>query len=185
MSKSMFFKELETERLQLKNISAEDRDFILKQFSTDAVNEYLYDAEPFQNLQEADELIEYFTRPEPRTLHRWILVLKESGEKIGTCGFHNWNRENSRTEIGYDMQPEFWGLGYMSEALRAILTFAKDEMKVTRIDAHIYPDNLGSVKLAERHGFQFGGETSVFVFRGKEYLHRIYSLIIESVESQK
>lgn len=31
----MFFKELETDRLILKNISSEDRDFILKQFSDD------------------------------------------------------------------------------------------------------------------------------------------------------
>lgn len=177
----MFFEALETERLQLKNLSADDGDFMLKQFSTDAVNEYLYDAEPFQNLQEAVDLINYFTRPEPRTLHRWILVLKDSGEKIGTCGFHNWDRENNCAEIGYDMQPEFWGKGYMSEALKAILAFAKDKMKVKRIDANIYPDNLGSVKLVERYGFRFNGETSICVFRGKEYLHRVYSLMIEQV----
>ncbi|HNX13483.1 MAG TPA: GNAT family N-acetyltransferase [Oscillospiraceae bacterium] len=175
----MLFRELETERLCLKNISAGDRDFILKQFSTDAVNEYLYDAEPYKNLQEADELIGYFTQPEPRTLHRWILVLKESGEKIGTCGFHNWNRENSCAEVGYDLQPEFWGKGYMSEAMKVILSFAKTGMNLKRIDAGIYPDNLGSVKLAERHGFRFTGKTTVFVFRGKEYLHKIYSLLIE------
>ena len=175
----MFFKELETERLHLKNISGEDGEFILKQFSTDAVNEYLYDAEPFQNLREAEELIEYFMQPEPRTLHRWILILKENGEKIGTCGFHNWNRESNCAEVGYDMQPVFWGKGYMSEAMKAILAFAEDEMKLKRIDANIYPDNLNSVKLAERYGFRFSGETSVFVFWGKEYLHRVYSLIIE------
>ena len=174
----MLFRELETERLQLKNISAQDRDFILKQFSTDAVNEYLFDAEPFQELWEADELIEYFTQPEPRTLHRWILVLKDDGEKIGTCGFHNWDRENSRAEIGYDMQPDFWGKGYMSEAVKTILTFAKDEMKLKRIDADIYPENFRSVRLAERYGFRFNGETRVFVFRGEEYLHRVYTLNI-------
>lgn len=173
---TVLFRPLETERLYLKNISVEDRDFIFKQFSTDAVNEYLYDAEPFRNIEEADGLIGFFTQPEPRTLHRWILVLKDTGEKIGTCGFHNWNRENSSAEIGYDMQPEFWGKGYMSEALDAILAFAKDDMKVKQIHADIYPDNLASVKLAERHGFKFDGETSVFVFRGKEYLHRVYML---------
>ena len=179
MDKFGFFLPLETKRLKLENISAEDSAFILKQFSTDAVNEYLYDAEPFQNLGEAGELIEYFTQPEPRTLHRWILVLKGGGEKIGTCGFHNWDRRNQRAEIGYDLQPEFWGKGYMSEALEAVLSFARERMKLKRIDAHIYPDNLGSVRLAERHGFRFCGETKVYAFRGKEYLHRIYTLDLE------
>ncbi|HOP11400.1 MAG TPA: GNAT family N-acetyltransferase [Oscillospiraceae bacterium] len=179
MGESEFFSPIETKRLMLKNISADDRAFILKQFSDDSVNRYLYDTEPFSNLEEADELIDYFTQPEPRTLHRWILVLKDGGEKIGTCGFHNWDRRNQRAEIGYDLQPDFWGKGYMSEALEAILVFARDRMKLKRIDAHIYPENLGSVRLAERHGFRFCGETKVYVFRGKEYLHRIYTLYME------
>jgi len=38
----MFFKELETEKLFLKNISSEDRNFISTVFSNDDVNKYLY-----------------------------------------------------------------------------------------------------------------------------------------------
>ena len=42
----MLFHEIETERLLLKNISYEDREFILNEFSNNSINRYLFDAEP-------------------------------------------------------------------------------------------------------------------------------------------
>ncbi|MDY5913256.1 MAG: hypothetical protein SPJ62_14890 [Inconstantimicrobium porci] len=47
------FKELETKRLILKNIGYDDVDFMYKEFSTDLVNTYLYDAEPVSSIDEA------------------------------------------------------------------------------------------------------------------------------------
>lgn len=80
----MFCKELETDRLMLKNISSEDRIFIFNQFSNDKINRYLFDAEPLVNLQGADEIINFYIQPEPRSQHHWILVKKDDGVKIGT-----------------------------------------------------------------------------------------------------
>lgn len=51
----MFFCNLETERLILKNIAQEDRNFIFSQFSDDVVNKYLFDAEPLTDIIGADE----------------------------------------------------------------------------------------------------------------------------------
>ena len=82
------FKEIETERLWLKNISDEDIEFIFEQFSNDDINRYLYDAEPMKEVSEAQELIDFYTVSEPRNQHRWILVRKSDGVKLGTCGFH-------------------------------------------------------------------------------------------------
>jgi ribosomal-protein-alanine N-acetyltransferase len=172
----MLFHEIETERLLLKNISFEDRDFILYQFSDDTVNRYLYDAEPLKSLDEADEIIKFYLQPEPRNQHRWILTLKDKGEKIGTCGFHCWDLNKNCIDIGYDLQEKYWGQGLMSEALNAILPFAKNEMKVKQVRAHIYVDNPKSIRLAERFGFSFKGETEICHFRGQQYLHHIYTL---------
>lgn len=46
MVSKMFFRDLETSRLYLKNISPEDREFVFTQFSNDDVNQFLFDAEP-------------------------------------------------------------------------------------------------------------------------------------------
>lgn len=172
----MFFKELETQRLLLKNISEDDRDFIFKQFSNGVVNRYLFDEEPLCDLSGADEIIRFYTRPEPRSRHRWILVRKEDGVKLGTCGFHCWNQADGVCDVGYDLYPSYWGMGYMTEAMRAILSFADDTMHVGQVDAHISAENAGSVKLAQNLGFQDSGRQYDQPFRGEKYPHGIYTL---------
>ena len=172
----MFFHEIETERLLLKNISYKDREFILKEFSNDSINKYLFDAEPLNSLEEADEIICFYLEPEPRMQHRWILTLKNSGEKVGTCGFHCWDESQNCVDIGYDLQEEYWGQGLMSEAVSAILDFAQNEMKVRQVHAHIFVDNLKSIRLVEKFNFRFKGETEICLFRDNEYLHHIYTL---------
>lgn len=77
----MFFKEIETDRLFLQNISMNDRDFILAQFSNSKVNRYLFDAEPLADVYGADEIIGFYMQPEPRAQHRWALVRKDDSSR--------------------------------------------------------------------------------------------------------
>lgn len=178
----LFFTGLETARIRLKNISADDRDFIFEQFSNDKVNQYLYDEEPVKSMAEAEGIIASFTGPEPRNRHRWVLVRKQDGIKMGTCGFHFWKDAEGTAEVGYDLFPDFWGHGYMTEAMQTVIRFAAEHMKVRRIDAEIHPDNLKSVALAEKLGFKFCGQTHTLIFRETPYLHRIYSLALNRDE---
>lgn len=171
----MFFTNLETERLLLKNIDVNDREFIFDMFSDEVANKYLFDAEPLTDISGADEIIEFYLEPEPRLQHRWIIIRKSDGVKMGTCGFHCWNNSNSTVDVGYDLKEQFWGNGYMHEAIKEIVGFAKDKMKIEVIGASIYIENKRSVKLAESLGFARVGY-STELFRGKEYQHYRYSL---------
>lgn len=170
------FKELETKRLRLKNIGYEDADFVYKEFSTDEVNNYLYDAEPISSTAEAKQLIEFYTQEEPRNQHRWIIIMKDTNEKIGTCGFHCWDRMNGIVEIGYDLQPDYWRKGYTSEALEEIIKFAKNEMNVISIIAHIAERNIASIQSVIKLGFYKTNDTYFEEFHEKRYLHYIYQL---------
>lgn len=174
----MLFNNIETERLILKNICVEDREFIYKQFSDEEVNKYLYDAEPLNNLDEADGIINFYLQPEPREQHRWIVVLKQNNVKIGTCGFHCWNKQNNSVETGYDLHPEYWGQGFMIEALESLLSFADSKMKIEKISACISVDNIKSKNLVQKLGFLFDGKTEYYSFHGQEYLHNIYTFRI-------
>lgn len=167
---------IETSRLLLKSISSEDRDFIFSQFSDEVVTKYLFDEEPLTDISGADEIIDSYVRSGSVGLSRWILVRKSDQKKMGTCGFHCWNPDEGRIDIGYDLNEEFWGNSYMQEALRAILDLAIRELKVKQINAHIYIENDKSISLVERLGFQYSGNEYYCTFRGKEYLHRIYTL---------
>lgn len=170
----MLFHDLGTARLLLKNISKDDTDFVFREFSNDFVNKYLFDAEPFTDRKEAEDLIDFYLRREPKAQHRWILVKKDTGEKIGTCGFHGWNVDDRRCEVGYDLLKEYWGYGFMSEAVKAILSFARAEMNVKTVFACISADNHRSIALAQKQGFVFGGQKIFLRFHGTEHEHHIY-----------
>lgn len=171
----MLFKDLETDRLLLKNISREDNTFILSQFSDKDVNKYLYDAEPMMDITEADELIDFYIHSELKGQHRWILIRKYDGAKIGTCGFHCLDILHKKIDIGYDLKKEFWGNGYMTEALNTAIDFILQNYDIHQIDAHIYYKNEESILLAQKLGFSFYNETELCVFRDQSYLHHIYT----------
>lgn len=173
----MLFKDIETQRLFLKNIGTDDREFIFSQFSNEVVNKYLFDAEPLTDIEGADEIIKFYIEPEPRLQHRWVVVRKQDDIKMGTCGFHCWSQEDGKVDIGYDMGEEFWGNGYMQEAMRHIIKFAIKDMKVKEINACIYFDNERSIQLVEKLGFILAG-SSYEIFRNEKYLHNIYTLYV-------
>lgn len=166
------FHPLRVGELGLKNIGPEDAGFIVKQFSDERVNEYLFDAEPITTLAEAEELIAFYCVPEPRDRHRWIIVSGE--EKIGTLGFHRWDREKGTAEIGWDLQPSYQRSGIMSRRAAQILRFGREEMGLKRVAAHIAEGNTASVRLARKLGFSDTGRTYTEQFRGKGYLHHVY-----------
>jgi RimJ/RimL family protein N-acetyltransferase len=65
----------------------------------------------------------------------------------------------------------------MQEAISEIIKFCKTEMLIKEINAHIYPENVKSIKIVEKFGFTESGIIN-YTFRGKEYPHKIYTLKI-------
>ena len=167
------FVDLETKRIILKCIDHSDRDFIFEEFQNDFINRYLFDMEPMADIQEADDLIGFYTMEEPRDQNRWVMIEKNSKNKLGTCGFHLWDQEKHEVEIGFEMMEINNGKGYMTEAVEAIIAFAKTEMKVSKIKAVVYIENEKCKKLVEKFGFKKVGQEEC-IFREKMYLHDIY-----------
>ncbi len=171
------FTNLETDRLVLKCIDANDREFIFEEFQNDFINRYLYDAEPMKDIAEADELIAFYTAAEPRQQNRWVLVEKASGQKLGTCGYHFWKRDKKEVEIGFELMQAHNGQGYMREAVRAILEFARQQMGVETVRAVVSVDNEACIRLLEGLGFVRVGKEET-VFRGQVYPHHVAELKI-------
>jgi len=151
------FPVLETERLILREITAEDANAIFSCFSDERVTEH-YGSEPFQNIEEAMTLIENFSVnfQEKRTI-RWGIELKNNKELIGTLGFHAWARKHKKAEIGYEIHPDYWRKGYASEAIDKVIEYGFNMMDLTRIGAIIYVENKASYRLLEKLGFQREG----------------------------
>ncbi len=92
-----------------------------------------------------------------RTLFQWGVEVIDSGEVVGTCTLASLDFENRRAELGFSLAKRYWGSGYMSDALPALIKFAFDEMKLHRIWADTDPRNQRSIRALERLGFHREG----------------------------
>jgi len=76
---------------------------------------------------------------------------------VGMCSLFNFNIPSRRAELGYALGRPFWGVGYMNEALHALLDHAFFTLNLHRVEADIDPRNLASAKTLARLGFQKEG----------------------------
>ncbi|MFD1357073.1 GNAT family N-acetyltransferase [Fictibacillus halophilus] len=147
------FPVIETERLKLRPVLQSDIVEIFSTFS-DAGAMQFYGMEPLKSEEEAFSLIEAFEEGfKSGSAIRWGIVLQGEDKLIGTCGFHNWSKSDQRTEVGYELNREYWHKGFMNEALRAIIHYGFNGMEFNRIAATIRPENSSSRALVEKLGF--------------------------------
>lgn len=157
----MAFPALETVRLSLTELLTDDETEVFALFSTPAVVEY-YDLAEFSQPEQAANLIRLFkSRYAEQAGIRWAIRLKTTGKLIGTCGFNSWNSKMQNAVVGYDLLSEFWGRGYASEAVRAIIELAFTGNlpcgKLHRIQADTVPGNHASEALLRKLGFKEEG----------------------------
>ncbi|HET6872167.1 MAG TPA: GNAT family N-acetyltransferase [Sporolactobacillaceae bacterium] len=151
------FRDLETERFLLRKMTINDAGDMFDYFSNDEVTKY-YDLDTFTSISQAVELIERMNeRLDSGTGIRWGIIVKETNRLIGSCGYHSIEIEHLKAEIGYEINPAYWGRGVMTEILPAVVEFAFNEMHLNRIEAMFHPDNIGSKKVLKKVGFQQEG----------------------------
>lgn len=151
------FPVLETRRCILRKIELSDADHLYEYLSKDEVTRY-YDVETLASKKEAEELIHgLLQRYKIGRQIRWGITLKNSHKLIGTCGFHALEREHFKAEVGYELHPDYWGKGIMTEALAKVIHYGFLEMGLNRIEAFYMPANIASKKVLEKNGFQYEG----------------------------
>ncbi|AFU13618.1 Acetyltransferase, GNAT [Bacillus thuringiensis MC28] len=155
--KEMEFPKLETERLLLRELTLLDAEMMFQYFSKESVIRY-FGMDSFENIEQAKTTIQTFkNRYEEGNVFRWGIEKKGTDQLIGTCGFHLINNHHKRAEIGYELDDIYWGKGYASEALQAILTYGFEKLQLIRIAAVVYVENKASQKLLKKAGFQEEG----------------------------
>jgi [ribosomal protein S5]-alanine N-acetyltransferase len=161
----MKFPILETERLKLVNITQNYAENMFEIFSLEEVTKY-YGSDPFTVKDEAIKLIDMFQKNfhEKRSI-RWGIILKQEETFIGTLGLNGLQLKNMKSEIGYELHPNYWRNGYASEAIKEIIRFSFEDLALNRIGAVVFPDNQASLNLLEKLGFMKEGLL-------RDYLHQ-------------
>ena len=88
---------------------------------------------------------------------RLAIALRETGEMIGNVNLYAFSESNRRCDVGYALNREYWGKGYLGEAMTAALDYAFNELDLNRVEADIDPRNDASARLLERKLFQKEG----------------------------
>lgn len=104
-----------------------------------------------QPLQQAAPRVQ--AQIEAGTTIAWSLLPFGADVVIGMMGLHQIDRVAACAQIAYELDGEWAGKALALEAAQRILEFARDELGLRRIEAHIGPENSRSIRLVERLGF--------------------------------
>ena len=175
-----------TERLVLRPLQADDAEAAYAIRSTTEVMRYGASL-PWTSMDTArDWIVRAIADTDSNTNLRLAIEKAEDHTMIGSCTFFQIDAQCRRAEIGYELNPAYWGKGYMNEALRALLHFGFTELKLNRIEADIHPDNASSAKSLERLGFTKEGHLRERWIVGDEVSDSIiYGLLLRDWQTKK
>lgn len=179
------FPELETERLQLREMQPADVNALLRHFGNPEVVKFI-DMQPIKTIEQANEWLQwmggFFAAKDGL---RWGIVSKETGDFVGSCGLHNWNREARYAEIGCDVAHQYWGNGFGGEAMRRLIEFGWEQMKLNRIEADVVQGNQRSMHVLEKIGFRQEGTLRQRILKGGKYYDvHFYGLLLTDYARQ-
>lgn len=144
---------IETNRLTIRLVEESDLPSLFAVNADDAVTRYL----PYESWKSVADGEAWFSRAAARLAAgeagQFVIVHRESRRVVGTCLLFRFEQSSARAEVGYVLAREYWGAGYMLEAMKAFVVFAFEQLGMRRLEAEIDPRNVSSARLLERLGF--------------------------------
>ena len=141
---------IQTKRLVLRKPRMDDAPFIFERYGQDPeVTRYLIWT-PHKHIGETEAFLQ-------RCMNVWeqgksfpyVITLQENDDPIGMIEVHH---QGFKLEIGYVLARTFWGKGYMTEALRAVVDWAFAQSDIFRMQAICDVENIGSARVMEKAG---------------------------------
>ena len=109
--------------------------------------------------------------------HTFAITLRKRRDLIGAIGLEV-KPEHDRGEIGYWIGVPYWGLGYMTEAARAVVGWAFEELALNRIFAQHFTRNPASGRVLQKIGMRHEGTLRQHNKKWDEYLDvEVYGIV--------
>jgi [ribosomal protein S5]-alanine N-acetyltransferase len=146
---------IETERLALHEFTDDDAAFVLRLVNEPSFLRYIGDR-GVRTLEDASRYIaDGPVAGYARYGHGLMRVTRKSdGTTVGMCGILKRDTLPD-PDIGFSFLPEFWSRGYALESAAAVMTHARESLRLGRILAITSKDNEPSVRLLAKLGFRF------------------------------
>ena len=139
---------LKTERLTIRNFKETDGQDLYEYLSDAEVVKF----EPYKPFSKGSSYAEAKRRARDED---FLAVYLHNGKLIGNLYFAK--GEFDTWEVGYVFNKNYWGKGYATESLKAIIKYAFSTLSTWRIIAMCDPQNINSWRLLERVGMRREG----------------------------
>jgi len=172
------FPVIETERLILRRITNDDVNEVFELRSNPETMKYI----PRPLVKTTEDALEHVAMIEEKITSNigvnWGITLKGDFKVLGIIGYYRMQPENYRAEIGYMLLPDFHGKGIISEAVKRLIAYGFDDLKLHSIEAVIDPENFASEKVLQKCGFVKEAHLKESEFYEGKFLDKvIYSLL--------
>ena len=149
------FAELDTPRLRLRKLRRTDEADFFRFAGSEAVTKYML-WKPHASLSESEASIaKTLVRYETGKCYRWGIARKETDTLIGIIDLLAFDEARNVCSFAYMLSEAYWGLGYGTEALNAVLDFAFREMKVRAVEADHFAENEASGFVMRKAGMEY------------------------------
>lgn len=172
------FPVIETERLILKRITNDDVNEVYELRSNPETMKYI----PRPLVKTTEDALEHIAMIEEKIVANtginWGITLKGNPKVLGIIGYYRLQPENYRAEIGYMLLPEFHGKGIITEAVKRLISYGFDDLKLHSIEAVIDPQNFASEKVLQKCNFVKEAHLKESEFYEGKFLDKvIYSIL--------
>lgn len=164
---------------KLKDIVAGDQQFIFEALSDPAVIKHY--GVSYSNFEETAEQMKFYEDLEKNRTGKWWLIQHEDGECVGACGFNYYQPKHEKIEIGYWLLPQYQRRGVMRLVLPQAIEMIQKFYSIHRIEAMVESDNISSIKLLKRLGFDHEGTMRECEKKNGDWISiDIYALLVPS-----
>lgn len=145
-------KDIQTERLLLRDASASDAEDMFEYAKLEEVTKHL-SWKPHQTVKDSEKILDALSE-EAKEKDSYVLkaiVLKENNKMIGTIDARIFGEGQKDAEFGYCLNPKYWNKGYMSEALKAFMEALHKECSIENIFGSFERENIASKRVMQKN----------------------------------
>jgi len=109
---------------------------------------------------------------------RWIITEIGKDEYIGDIGFHNFQQNHNKAEIGFRIKQSHQRKGIMTKCIKELVRYGFQTLKYNRIEAQVDSRNEGSKKVLLKNNFTCEGLLREYEHENDDYIDiNIYSIL--------
>jgi ribosomal-protein-alanine N-acetyltransferase len=142
---------LETDRLTIREFMVGEENVLLDHYNDPEILHYI----PRRTREERMNIYRktIVSYHDNNALRIWGIFNKTDGDFIGTCLLRPFTFDNTKTELGYSIERNYWNKGIGTEIAAAMAEYAFREMGSDLVVAVTDLANIGSQRVLEKAGF--------------------------------